>query len=353
MNHLSFISEAPESIVPENESRSPDSKSLPATNLNYENVRQHNSPPHNFTTGNALPNALTSSSYAQSQVEHWIFADNVNYNMEFTDGKVQEEFFNFRTASTPPIFSVGVALCIFVGFVAYWVLVFRDHFAPFPIIVAALSFVVAIPLFWILIYCRYRPPIFQPSNQRMTLILLESAVSLGMQITLGLILVMRTLRRCESLTFLDRWSCNVGYDTYDIPSDIAFVLICIPLIFSVIFPYLPFVIIYVCEAIGITFIIAMLNYRQAYGSAVFVAVLIIVSLFLLFVYRLQQMELFLFTTKYYTAVRAQEHRERHIASHLTNEMKSLISSVSHDLKSVRKVHYLSVSFSNFFLYFFI
>jgi fatty acid desaturase len=336
MNHLSSVSEA-QSNCPEDGNPSPGSKSPPANNLNYENMRQHNFPAPHYATSTAFPNAMTSSSYAQSQAEHWILADNINYNMEFMDGKVQEEFFNFRTASTPPIFSVGVAVFIFVGYVIYWVLVFRDYFAPFPVIIAVLSFIIAIPLFWILIYLRYMS-LEQQSKQRMLLILLESAVSLGMQITLGMIFVMRTLRRCESLTFLDRWSCNVGYDTYDIPSDVSFVLICIPLIFSVIFPYLPFVVIYVCEATGITFVIAMISYRQAYGSAVFVAVLIIFSLFLLFVYRLQQMQLFLFTTKYYNAVRTQERRERHIASHLTNEMRSLISSVSHDLKSVRKVH---------------
>jgi hypothetical protein len=340
MNHLSLVSEGPET-----ESRqSPDSKSVPATNLNYENVRQHNCPPQHYATSNTFPNVLTSSSYAQSHADHWILRDNINYHMEFTDEKVQEEFFNFRTASTPPIFSVGVAAFVFVGYVIYWALVFRDYFAPFPVIIAALSFIFAIPLFWILIYCRYRAPIGQQSNQRMTLILLESAVSLVIQITVGLILIMRTVRRCESLTFLERWSCNVGYDTYDIPSDIAFVLIFIPLIFSVIFPYLPFAVIYVCEIIAIAFVIAMLSYRQAYGSAVFVVVLIIFSLFLLFVYRLQQMELFLFTTKYNTAVRRQERRERHIASHITNEMKSLISSVSHDLKSVRNL-IISISFS--------
>jgi hypothetical protein len=336
MNHLSFPSEV-QSISPDGENRRSASKTPPASNLIYENVLEHNRSPHHSPAGSAFPNVMTSSSYAQSQADHWILADNINYNMEFTDAKVQEEFFNFRTASTPPIFSVGVAVFIFVGYVTFWVLVFRDYFAPFPIIVAIFSFIIGIPLFWILIYLRYRPPICQQPNQRILLILLESVVAVGIQITVGLILVMRTLRRCESLTFLERWSCNVGYDTYNIPSDVAFVLICIPLIFSVIFPYLPFVIIYVCEIIGIAFVIAMLSYRQAYGSAVLVALCIVFSLFLLFVYRLQQMELFLFTTKYYNAVRAQERRERHIASHLTSEMKSLISSVSHDLKSVRKL----------------
>jgi ABC-type multidrug transport system fused ATPase/permease subunit len=261
---------------------------------------------------------------------------NLNYHMEFNDDELKDQYYIFRTASTSPVFAFGVALFVLICFVIYWPFVYSVYISPISITLGCVSFIFGIVLFWILIYFRcFIPLAEQQTDYRAVIVTLESIVSIGVVVTCGLVLVMRSFRRCPSQNFEDRWSCSPGYDTHGIPGDIPFVLMFSPLIFSVVFPFMNFAIVYLCQALAIAITLFCLIYRQAYASAVYTALLIGLSLFLLIVYRLQQMELFLYTTKYYEALKEQTRQERRMAARLSNEMKCLISSVSHDLKSVR------------------
>jgi hypothetical protein len=284
-----------------------------------------------------LDDSLTESSETSSSFSavRFMLFSSINYKLEFTDEKLKEQYYLFRTATTSPALTLGVAVVVFVCYIIYWSFVFHVDTSPFPIIIASLSFIIAIVFFWILIYLRCTTSLAdQQSKFKQLLVTLESCLATGIVTTIGLVLLMRSLKNCSSVRFAERWSCSVGNYALAIPADVSVVLMFSPLIFSVIFPFLPFPIVYLCEFIATAFIISIVTYKNAYGSAVLAAFLILLSLFLLIVYRLQQMELFLYTTKYYQALKEQARQERRMASQLSNEMKSLISGVSHDLKSV-------------------
>jgi hypothetical protein len=271
----------------------------------------------------------------------------INYKLEFSDEKLSEQYYIFRTASISPAFSFGVAVFLSVSCIIYWSFVFHAVFSPFVLIVALISLIFGV-LLWILVYLRFMIPLADQQFKRKPLLVrLSSWVSVGVSITLGLILVMRSLRRCPSMRFEDHWSCNPTYGTGTIPSDIALVLMFSPLVFSVVFPFLPFSVVYLCQFIATGFVGSTLIYLQAAGSTVHVSLLIVISLFMLFVYRLQQMEFFLYTTKYYQALKEQARQDKRIAARLSNEMKCLISSVCHDLKSVNFLNVVLISFDYF------
>jgi signal transduction histidine kinase len=295
-----------------------------------------------------LDDSITDSSETSSSFSavRYILFSNINYKLEFSDEKLKEQYYLFRTATTSPSLALGIAVVVLVCYIIYWSFVFHVDTSPFPIIIASLSFIIAIVFFWILIYLRCTTSLAdQQSKFKQLLVTLESCLATGIVTTTGLVLLMRSLRICSSVNFSERWSCTPNY--YSIPADVSVVLMFSPLIFSVVFPFLPFSVVYSCEFIATAFIISIVTYKNAYGSAVLVAFLILLSLFLLIVYRLQQMELFLYTTKYYQALKEQARQERRMASQLSNEMKSLISGVSHDLKSVSWV--IMIIFLNFIL----
>jgi hypothetical protein len=285
------------------------------------------------------PHDFISESSGTSRSFHavrFLLFKNLNYQMGFKDGELNDQYYVFRTASTSPVFAFGVALFVLICFVIYWPFVYLVYISPISISLGCASFIFGIVLFWILLYLRcFIPLAEQQTEYRALIVTLESVVSIGIVVTCGLVLVMRSFRRCPSQAFEDRWACSPGYDVHGIPGDVPLVLMFCPLIFSVVFPFMNFAMIYICQAAAIAITLFCLIYRQAYASAVYTALLIGLSLFLLLVYRLQQMELFLYTTKYYEALKEQTRQERRMASRLSNEMKCLISSVSHDLKSVR------------------
>jgi hypothetical protein len=294
----------------------------------------------NFTPVKSVHDFISESSGTSRSFHavRFLLFKNLNYRMEFKDGELNDQYYVFRTASTSPIFALGVALCVLICFVVYWPFVYLVYTNPISITLGCVSFIFGIVLFWILIYLRcFIPLAEQQTDYRVQIVTLESLVAIGVVVTVGLVLVMRSLRRCPSQAFEDRWACTPSYDSKNIPADIPFVLLFSPLIFSVIFPFMSFAIIYICEGLAIAIALFCLIYREAYGSAVHIALLIGLGLFILIVYRSQQMELFLYTTKYYEALKEQTRQERRMAARLSNEMKCLISSVSHDLKSVRFV----------------
>jgi hypothetical protein len=289
----------------------------------------------NFTPVKSVHDFISESSSPSFHAVRILLVKNFNYRMEFKDDELNNQYYVFRTASTSPTFALGVALFVLISFLIYWPFVYLTYTSPISITLGCVSFIFGIVLFWILIYLRcFIPLAKQQTEYRALIVTLESVVSIGIVLTCGLVMVMRSLRRCPSQAFKDRWACAPSYENKNIPVDIPVVLLFCPLIFSVIFPFMSFAVVYISEAVAISISVFCLIYRDAYGSAVQIALLIGLGLFLLIVYRLQQMELFLYTTKYYEALEEQSRQERRMAKRLSNEMQCLISSVSHDLKSV-------------------
>jgi hypothetical protein len=313
-----------------------DPPSLPRTTSDQKSNNHNNSAYLLAIKAAQEPNSNDSSDTSSSfHAIRFMLFNTINYKLEFSDEKLNEQYFIFRTASTSPFFALGVAIFLLFVYVVFWSFVFRVWVHPYSLTIAAVGFVFSILLFWILIYFRFTIPLADQQMKCKTLLVtLATCVSVGTTVALGLVLLMRSLRRCPSADFSDRWSCTTGYGTGAIPSDVTVVLLFAPLIFSIIFPFLSFSTVYLCQFIAIGFVLGLLIALRGSGSSVHASLVIGLSLFILIVYRLQQMELFLYTTKYYQALKEQTKQDKMLATRLSNEMKNLISSISHDLKSV-------------------
>jgi signal transduction histidine kinase len=123
------------------------------------------------------------------------------------------------------------------------------------------------------------------------------------------------------------------------PADMAFILIFSPLLFSVIFPFLPLAIVYLSEMVAVAFVVFIMAYGNYYVSSTLITFLLLESMFYLYIFRDQEMGLFLHSVKNAEneLMKQQAEQERKLAKRIANEMKIFISTISHDLKSVRKI----------------
>eukprot|EP01040_Poterioochromonas_malhamensis_P012226 gene12226-13369_t len=86
-------------------------------------------------------------------------------------------------------------------------------------------------------------------------------------------------------------------------------------------------------AISIAFTLFYSIYFASYVAADWVTLNVLFSIFIMILYRVQSMELFFFTTRYYETIKRQSSEEREFAEKLSHEMRQLIASVAHDVKS--------------------
>jgi hypothetical protein len=264
------------------------------------------------------------------------------------------QFYHFRIATASPYVSFTVAVFVFLSNIAYWTLVFRTFVAPSSIAICVVSILFSVVLFWILIYLRFALPLADQHGKYLFLMAtMESCVALGIVTTIGCCLLMRSLRPCASkdAPFEDIWACAVGFYVHGMPADMAFILIFAPLMFSVIFPFLPLAIVYLSEMVAIAFVVFIMAYGNYYVSSTLITFLLLESMFYLYIFRDQEMGLFLHSIKNAEneLMKQQAEQERKLAKRIANEMKIFISTISHDLKSVRKLSVLLITTFYFLL----
>jgi signal transduction histidine kinase len=263
--------------------------------------------------------------------------DGTSFNcvLEFSDATLKEKYRVFRIASTSPRYALITACFLTFGFIFYWLLVLADYATLIPLLLFAFSAIFAIILMWTIVFLRYHIPMnVQKYQSRGILAWLESLTMIGLVITTGLVITMRSQRTCVGLSFQEIWSCVPGSYFRGILGDISLVLVSFPFILSVAFPFVPYSIVLFSLALGIVFLISLLIYVHALIPSTFIIVSILLNIFIVIFTRLQNMEMFLCLVRYYTLMEQQTQRERQLTSHLNDEMRNLIANVSHDLKSV-------------------
>eukprot|EP01040_Poterioochromonas_malhamensis_P007072 gene7072-7635_t len=264
----------------------------------------------------------------------WIFYSHIGLNLEFTDSIIRDQYYLFRVASTSPFFVLMIAILITFCYITYWTLVFNSFYSVPALILAIFSFIFAIIVLWLIAFLRLgKSLIEQQFAYRPILVALESLATLGITTTVGFVLVFRALRVCDHFNYDAIWACAPSSKCRGIPGDVSLVLLFFPYIFFVIFPFLSIYVVFISELIAFFFVIFCASFNSSYLSSSWIAVSIVISLFILVLYRLQSMELFLYTIKYYQVMKQKSANERRLAEKLSNEMRCLISSVSHDLKS--------------------
>lgn len=278
----------------------------------------------------------TPAFYRHSFAASWILSDQLNYRFEFKESSLRERYRLFKIASSSPLLTAIIAVLVFFSFITYWTLVLRNYHSIYPILLAIFSFFFAIVLFWLLIIGRFTISIAAQQTEYCSYFqILETIIMFGIIITLGLIHVMRNIRICDSLNYADIWACTPTAACGSIPGDLSMLLLFSPFIFSTIFPFISFTALVIGLDIGIAFVIFGIVYHHSFVSWSWFAVTFILSHYALFLYRLQHMEIFLYTSKFYEIRRQQAIAQKRLAQKLKEEMKNLIACVTHDLKSVR------------------
>ena len=262
------------------------------------------------------------------------FFHTINATLEFRDEEYREQFYLFRVASTSPIFAAIIAMYVTVTFIAFWTFFFRNYHTLPLIFLAIVSFLFTVALFWVVVYARSTVPVkSQQSIYKKWFVRAETTVTYGFTITTSCVALFRALQSCPSLSFEDIFSCSAGKAVRDIPIDITFIILSFPFIFYIIFPFLTIGHVFINMAIAIAFTLSYTIYLRGYVAADWVVLNIIFTVCVVIIYRLQAMELFLYTTKYYKIMKKQASEEGALAEKLSNEMRQLIASVAHDLKS--------------------
>jgi signal transduction histidine kinase len=261
----------------------------------------------------------------------------INFGFEFIDKALREKYLIFRIASTPPVYTLFVASFLSAGCVFYWGMVLSDVASAIPVFLAVLSFIFAVLLMWLIVLLRYYQQSLQDQQYKYLKLLqwLEAIAMLGLVITTGFVVVARATRHCTSFNFVDIWSCvPFPESVHSIGGDIALILVSLPFILSVGFPCIPVFVTFLSLLIGILFLVALLIYLNNFVPSIFIIVAILLNLLVLVFSRLQNMQLFLYCEKYYHMVEEQAQQEKRMNEKINDEMRNLIASVSHDLKSV-------------------
>jgi signal transduction histidine kinase len=261
----------------------------------------------------------------------------INYGFEFVDKALGEKYLIFRIASTPPLYTLLVASFLSVGCIFYWGMVLNDVASAIPVSLAIFSFIFAILLMWVIVFLRYYQQSLQDQQYKYLKLLqwVESVTMVGLVITTGFVVVARSSRHCTSFGFSDIWSCvPVPSHVLSIGGDIALVMVSLPFILSVGFPCIPVFVTFISLAIAIIFVISLLIYLNSFLPSTIMIVAILLNLLILIFSRLQNMQLFFYCEKYYHMIDEQAQQEKKMSDKINEEMRNLIASVSHDLKSV-------------------
>jgi hypothetical protein len=263
--------------------------------------------------------------------------NSISYSFEFKDENLRELYFSFRVVNTSPMFVLIMAIFLVVVGVASWIILATTQTDLFTKITTPIQAFFYVFLLVILVYFRLAFSLAdQQTKYRAIITTLEVSITIGFIIVLGVVMVIKGLPDCSQ--YGNTNSCTDKFNASQISTSFAMLLF--PLIFSMIFPFLPNLATVLAEGIAIGFVLFVLFYTKASGQAGFIALMIILILFVLVVNKLQHMELFLYITKCSQILEEKAVQEKNIAKKLSDEMRNLSGSISHDMKSVIPLSFL-------------
>jgi hypothetical protein len=260
----------------------------------------------------------------------------ISWLLEFTEDEVRENYRSFKVINSSNKFVSSTIILISLFYIAYWILVFRQDDSLFKLIAFRISFF-PILLLWILLAVRLIvPTALQLEKYRLVLTALESLIIVGVPIGAGVVLIARiSYGACDSFSYQNIWHCNPAGDFHGLPGDLAFSMLLFPLLFYLVLPFVPFHYVALSFLVDVLFVIVAVGITKAYTAIATVVMLVFLLTITGYSYRLHHMELFLYAMRYHGTLQLRAQDFVHRTERLREEMGNILSSICHDLKSVR------------------
>jgi hypothetical protein len=273
--------------------------------------------------------------------------NNINWLFEFSETPLKMKYRMFKVASTSPRYALMIALFVSVGFGFYWGMVLDVYVSFLPLLLFVFSFIFAILFMWTIVILRFLLPLSEQQDRyRVLLACLESITMLGLVVSICSVVGLRSQHSCASHSLSDIWTCYLD-SSHAVVGDVSLILVSFPFILSIGFPFVPYFVVIISLLIAAGCLLTVLVSLDILGASTFVIISILFNIFLLIFTRLQSMELFLYLIKYYGMVEERIDYENQLSKTLNDEMRNLIASVSHDIKSVSFSVLFSFSFCLF------
>ena len=161
----------------------------------------------------------------------------------------------------------------------------------------------------------------------------------------GLIHMMRAIYGpCEDLNFSHMWYCLPFLGCNTIFSETLHLMMILPLIFLIVFPYVQFYIIIIAYIGSVITALVIAVVTEASQSALWIICNVLSYAIVLYIYQRQHLQLFLFTKRYQRIVDARDRDRRSRDMKLAEEMRNMVASISHDMKSVSYNIFTKIAF---------
>lgn len=244
----------------------------------------------------------------------------------------EKKFRHFIIQSVPFYYSIILGAIVTITFVLIWTLIFHEIQTKRFFIGFIVSLVLTNVPIWILSYYKLTKKLSYLESFKLYTIL-ECCSYLGIIISACIILIARIRQGpCNDNNFPHIWICLPAKNT--IPADIAFTVIISPFALTLIFPYLPNIIVIIGHAISLGCIIYGLADLRSINSIPWIILILVLVYFCQFFFYMQYLELFSTTNKFYEIVESNSKRQIEESQKLATTIKSMITSIVHDIKSV-------------------
>lgn len=271
----------------------------------------------------------------------------VDWCFHLKDASLAYNYTQFKIASTPCTYAIITATALTAYLLFYWTLVLTQHPDSFTISTAVITFIFAVIPLWVI--CAMRLQFLtsheeseQPKHSRIGVWLryLESFTALGFILAFSLMHIMRVSNGgCHATDYLHVFHCLPIYKCSSIFSETLQMLLMIPLLFCIIFPYVSYLLIVTCYILAVLVLIATSIAANAAMSITWNLSTILFFAIILYVYQRQHLQLFFYIQRYQGIVGARERDRRTRATKLAQETRNMIANISHDLKSVSNFYH--------------
>ncbi|RYH26314.1 hypothetical protein EON65_14690 [archaeon] len=273
-----------------------------------------------------------------------------NWFMEFRYPQQQENFLLFRAEQYGKGFITSiVASGITIGLTLNTVLSVHSHPNVLTSVISMSFLSITAFLVWSIVYIKSRPPSYEGTKQKNALQLLENAFLLAFSIGLDLTLVMRLLNgSCVNSLFINTWACIPSNISRSLPGDTVLCIIFIPLLCCMMLPYINKRLAAAIYVPNISFVIWALVYERATSPVTWIFLACCISLSLLYVYTMTQVQLY----KYFARTKKLRQQREDIMRMKSDELKSVLGKIAHDLKTVSSIiisKYTIITISTFLL----
>lgn len=251
-------------------------------------------------------------------------------------------------------------------FFVYWILLLKSHISSFNIIIMIITFLLSLVPLYVLIYIKIKINIKLQLKNKRILAYYESLLLLGFTISLNLILILKISNGpcTQRQNYIDNFHClPVFYDgfiaqrilhldniklsdfkMYILSDQIILSILFLPLMFNVLFPFIPILFLYFFNFFNLFSIIGYMLYLNIIDPIKTLIIAFPVVIFIQFFYLSQYIEFFFLSYNFNTLIRNKRQlkklnkkKKKYLAKlskkKREEEMNNVIISITHDLKS--------------------